>query len=561
MMDSDEEATLARWLAVRATLTDPQIRTCRGRIVKSTGDGLLVEFTRAVDAVRCAIEIQRDMTAANLAPDNPVPMNLRIAVNLADIVDAEDDIYGSGVNIAARLQQFAEPGGIVISAAVRDQIAEIDDITTVEIGPLRLKNIDRSIVAYRVIDPALNDRPRTRGTTTLPSLAVLPFSLQSELGQDRYFVEGLLDEIVSILTGVAELVVISRSTTLAYQDRDAELRTVAEQLGARYVVLGRAHRANGHFAMTLELADTQTNQVLWSRLYNLQAADLFTVQEDVSRRIAGALIPNLQSAEMRRVLAKRPENMDAYDLVLQAMYFMHRLGREDLHQAGALLERAIALDPSYGTAYSLLAELRTHFVGQGYSPGYEEVRRVLTLASQATTCNPTDARALALMGHAKSWLAHDYDAALELFDTALGVAPNSVLAWTYSSPTYSYIDQPETAISHAEYALRLSPLDPHGYVMRTALTLAHYTRGDYGEAIKWGRRAVATNPTYLAGLRILCASLAASGELDEASDVARKMLAVKLDFTVGKFIASYAYRDPARNEQLGRHLVRAGLPW
>jgi class 3 adenylate cyclase/tetratricopeptide (TPR) repeat protein len=561
MMEDDEERTLARWLDVREKLLDRQIEIHRGTIVKGTGDGLMVEFRSAIEAVRCAIEMQRDLAATNAGTPGLAPIEIRVSVHAGDVMATRDDIYGDGVNVAARLQEHAEPGGIVISSAVREQVGAAEAMLIEPLGGLRLKNLQREVEAFRVSDaPTPTPQARVGPPARQPSVAVLPFRPIADDRSDDYFIDGIADEIVGALASVPELLVISRASTLAYRNVNMDLRVLGRRIGARYLVLGSARRAGSNVHLGVELTDSETGKLLWSNRYEVPSAQLFDMQDDVSRRIVQALIPNLRGAELRRIAAKRPENFDAYDLVLQAMYGLYGLETEAYSRSIVQLQRAIQLDPNYAAAYSLSAHWYMMRIGQGGSADAGgDAAAAMRFAAAAVERDPRDPMALALYGHTKAWLLHDFDAALEIFDQALTAYPNSAIVWAWSSPTYSYIGDGARAVEHAQYALRLSPLDPYAYYFRGALSLAHYVNGTYEESVRWGRRTMAVNPRYTANLRFLAAALAASGQRDEAAKIGRALMAIDPGFRVGPFCAAYAFKDPARREAFAQHLRLAGL--
>jgi adenylate cyclase len=561
IMEADEDAALERWLHIRAELLDRQIEAHRGRIVKGTGDGLLVEFTSAADAARCAVNVQRDVSAANLADISKPALDLRIAIHFAQVVVDDGDIYGDGVNIAARLQEFADPGGILISQDARQQIEAAEGFEFAAVGGLRLKNIRREIVAFRIVDPGrVMRRPRSSPIEAVqPAIAIMPFS--GALGlKDTIVVEGVLDEVARVLSGVSDLAILARSTTKALEGGPNTLEQIARNFGVRYVVSGSAARTDDSLLITPKLSDIETGRLVWSDLYRLQHDQLLSAWQTFAQDIVGALAPHLNKAEIHRAFAARPEHLGAYGLVARAAHAMHRLDRENLDEAKLLLDRAALLDPSYGRTFSLLAEWYTFRIGQGLSSGDEDQEKVMAYATAALERDPADGQAMALRGHAFSWLYHEYEEALDMFEAALRIGSSSVLAWTYSSPTFSYVGDWERAVANAQYALRLSPLDPHGYTMRAALALAYYTGRNYVEAARWGRRAVAANPHYHASYRFLIAALAAQEDVAQARRIAERFLRLDPGFRVEPFAAAYAFADSRRNEEFGKHLLKAGLP-
>ncbi len=558
-----EQRLNMRWMEIRARFVDREIAAHRGQIIQGTPDGLVSAFPRALDAVRCAIELQRDIPAANAAAPEQPPIELCIGVNTGNGQTAREASPNESRDIAAGLQERAGPGGIVISGPTLEQIGGADDIESEALGLIDIKKAARQIHAYRVAfrrigatAPVLRKAPLRQ-----ISLAVLPFKSGADDKRDDYFTEGIAEDIVSALAGVSDFLVVSRTSTVPFQGDNVDLRAAGRQLGVRYVVTGTARRGADELHLAVDLTDTDTGGVLWSHRYEVPLTKLFELQDDISLRIARALVPTLGSAELQRSMGKRPESMDAYDLVLQAMYRMYRLDRAEFATARSLLARAIALDPDYATAYTLLGEWHMLNIGQGYCEDENAAMADLVrLATSAIERNRQDPRALALLGHCRAWLFREYDDALDLFEQAFAASPNSAFAWGWSSPTCSYLGDGESAVVHAEYALRLSPLGPHASYFRSALALAHYTNGDYDEAARWGRRALAVNPLYASNLRFLAASLAARGRLQDARAVGRALMALRPDFSVKRFAMRSSYKDLQRTLAFAEHLRLAGLP-
>ncbi len=536
-----------RWMEVRAKLVDPQIAGYGGQILRRTPEGLLVEFRSAVDAVRCAIELQRDIVAVNAADSDLPTIDLRMAIAASDT---------DGEAAALALQERTEQGGIAVAPAVREQIGAPVDVA---LEPLEQGQAG----AFRLVARPLGAKVPLgrRAPQGHASVAVLPFAGTTDGHPDDYFTSGIVENIVGLLARVSDLVVVSREATLMFRGTDVDLRAVGRQLAVRYIVTGTAARSGDRLRLMPRLVDIETDTVLWNVRYEVPISKQFDLQDRISRRIVRALVPNLGLAELRRAETKRPESLDAYDLVLKAMHCMQRLDRADFASARELLESAIEKDPGYAAAHTLLARWYMLNLGQGYSVREQaEKNAFLKTVSRAVELNPADAHALALLGHCKSWLYRDYDAALDCFERAFAASPNSAFAWGWSSPTCSYLGDGATAAAHAEHAIRLSPYGPNAYVYRSALALARYTNGDYAEAARWGRRTMAIAPRYAANIRILAASLAASGEIEQARAIGRALLVLQPDFGVRRIAVGYSYNSKERNQVLAEHLRLAGLP-
>jgi transcriptional regulator with AAA-type ATPase domain/TolB-like protein len=394
-----------------------------------------------------------------------------------------------------------------------------------------------------------------------PSIAVVPFLLEGEEPAKSYFGDGIVEDIVGALASLRELFVISRSSTLRYRGATVDVRAVGRDLDVSYALSGSVRRAGPRIRVSVELAETTGGSVVWASHFDGISEDLFALQDEIARRVVGAIAPQVREAALRRALRKRPDSLEAYDCVLRALAQIYQLNRDDFAETRTWIEKAIAIDPAYAMPYALLAIWHSIRVGQGWSTDIAaDQAAMLRFATAAVARDSLDAMALALCGHAKSILRYEFEEALLLFDRAIEASPSSAIAWIRSSPTYSYIGDPREAIRRVEEGLRLSPLDPHIFLPHSILVLAHYVGGEYDEAARWGRKAREENPQYTANLRLLAASLAAAGNVDEAREVGRALLVVQPAFEVGRFVNGYAIRDPERRDRLADHLRLAGLP-
>jgi len=393
-----------------------------------------------------------------------------------------------------------------------------------------------------------------------PSIAVLPFHVHGEGETQTYFGDGVVQDIIGALASLREVFVISRSSTLCYRGAGADVRTVGREVGVGYVLSGSVRRSGDRLRVSAEVAETGRGTVVWASHFDGISDDLFALQDQIAGRVVSTIAPQVREAELRRALRKRPDSMEAYDCVLRGMAQRYHLNLEDFADARTWLERAIALDPGYAAPYALLADWHSIRVNQGWSTDpTADNAEVIRLATAAFERDSFDAMALALCGHVKSLLLHEFDDAIALFDRAISASPSSAIAWTRSSPTFSYIGDAREAIRRAEQGLRLSPFDLHIFFAHAILGLALYVAAEHEEGIRWGRKAREENPRYTANLRFLAVNLAAAGHLDEAREVGRALLAVEPGFRVGRFIEGYALRDPLR-ARFGDHLRQAGLP-
>jgi len=358
LIGADEGGTLERLKALRRELLDPKIAEHRGRLVKTTGDGLLVEFASVVDALRCAVEVQREMSGRNagVPPDNRV--ELRIGINVGDIVVEDGDIFGDGVNVAARLEALAEPGGICVSARVQEDAAGKLDLAFDDIGEQQLKNIARPVRAYRVVTAARPAMPPPGSDPPLPdkpSIAVLPFANMSGDPEQEYFADGMVEEIITALSRIRWLFVIARNSTFTYKGQAVDVKQVGRELGVRYVLEGSVRKAGGHVRITGQLIDAATGVHLWADRFDGSLEDVFDLQEKVAVSVAGVIEPALQAAETARSASRPTIDLTAYDLYLRAYAMYSASHQRHMRQALALLEEAIARDPQYGPALGFAA--------------------------------------------------------------------------------------------------------------------------------------------------------------------------------------------------------------
>jgi adenylate cyclase len=564
LMAENAARTHLDWMKVLNEIVRPAATQYGGRIVKSTGDGVLAEFPDAPAAVAWATAVQNSMLAEYAAAGaSRTTIVLRIAVHVDRVFVGGDDIYGPGVNIAARLQEYSEPGGIVLSDAVFDLVKDALDRPVRELGLLRLKNIPSPVKAYS-LDPMgpVPPVPQFRHEGLLPSIAVLPLQNRDGDPGEDYFAEGIVEDITVSLASLHELLVIARASSLAMSRQQTDPHAIGRSLGVRYVLAGNVRRTPNRVRVAVQLHDVDLGISLWGDTAEGAPDELFEIQDRIVARVVAGIAPRVQSAELYRALRKRPQSFTAYDYTLHALDRLRTLEKKTFIEAREYLEQAIAEDRSFAMPVAWLARWHSLLIGQGWSDNPRQDRETACdVAAKAIELDGQNALALATYGHLRAYLFHDYDTALVYFDRALAACPNSAVAWILSSGTLSYVGRGEDAVLHAERAMRLSPFDHNLFSHYTFLGLAHYTRGAYDEAVKWGRMALSERPMYTANLRVLAASLAAYGQLDEAHEVAVRLMSREPGFTLGEFERTLLpFRDRARRAQYLDHLRQAGLP-
>jgi TolB-like protein/class 3 adenylate cyclase len=559
-----EEETHARLRSLRVGLIDPCMVSHRGRIVKNTGDGFLAVFDSAVDAVHCAIELQREVfeSERSEAPDRKIAF--RMGLNVAHAIVEPEDVFGTGVNVAARLEQWAPAGGVVISADLLEQIGSRVEVPVDDLGLLRLKNMSRPVRAYSLLVPgvdrlAIPQRARVARRAKIPSIAVLPFHAAGG-GDDGYFGDGIVEDIIVALQSIRGLLVIARTSTLSFRSTPVDTRKVGQQLGVRYVLSGSVQRAEKQLRIVVELADVEEGSVIWADRYDGDLADLFDFQVRIATRIVWSVAPHVREAELKRALRKRANSLNAYDLVMQAIDLMYRMNFSDFMQAGTLLQQAIAADESYATSYAYAALWHIHNVVQGWAAENGPDRaEALRLSAIAIERDPADGFALAVHAHTKSMLFREYEAAIRLFDRALDASPGNAMVWSLSSGAYSYMGDGRTGLERAEHGLRLSPVDTQLHFYLTFLSIAHYVNSTFDEAAIWARKCLSFNPRLCASLRMLIVSLAGMGKREEAREVGQVLLKMQPRFRISTYAGLCPFQLTARSDFLAR-LREAGLP-
>jgi TolB-like protein/class 3 adenylate cyclase/Tfp pilus assembly protein PilF len=569
LMAANEEQTHAR-VGAELERVFREIERAHGRIFSFAGDGLMAEFPSAVDALKCGLRIQAESARRQRSGIADERIMFRIGVNAGEIIVQDQRTGGNAVNVAARLEQLAEPGGICLSQAVFEQVRRVVAADYAFLGEHRLKNIKDPIAAYTI--PAescgawqgMPTLPRERragpGVEYRPSLAVLPFRTLQPDQSDAYFAEGMVDDIIGALGCLQDLVVIARSSTQMFARAPLDLRRVGHELDVRYVLHGSVRRAGERLRTAVELSEAETGKVIWANRFDGATASIFDLQDRIAVRVATAIAPHLRDLELTRAMRKRPDSLTAYDLTLQALDLMYRLDRTQVSQARDLLAQANALDPDYAPAFSRLASLFIRWIGQGWSEDERaDNERARDAAQRAIERDPNDALGLAIFGHYCSYLNRDYDRALTYLERAMAAAPSNAWAWSYGGLTAGYVGDIERAIERGERAVRLSPIGPDAFIHEHYLSQAYYLAGRYEEAAAWARMSDAGSPSYTSNLRCLIASLVGCGQLDEAKRAARRLLALQPTFRLCAFRKRTPLGDAYRDQFVER-LQRAGLP-
>jgi len=564
LMGADEEGTLAGLKAHRRALVDPKITEHRGRIVKTTGDGILVEFASVVDALRCAVDVQRGMVERNADVAQEKRIEFRLGLHQGDIIIDGDDIFGDGVNVAARLEGLAEPGGICMSGRVQEDARGKLDVAFEDAGEQQLKNIERPVRVYRVRlgGAAASPRPALP-LPGKPSIAVLPFQNMSGDPEQDYFADGIVEEIITALSRFRQLFVIARNSSFTYKGRAVDVKQVSRELGVRYVLEGGVRRAANRVRITAQLIDAATGAHLWADRFDGGLEDIFDLQDEVTTNVVGAIAPKLEQAEIDRAKRKPTENLDAYDYYLRGMASLYQFSsREAIDKALRFFYRAIELDADFASAYGTAAWCYTMIKSSSWTTDYgRETAETARLARRAVELGKDDAVALSYAGWALAYVVRDLDAGGAFIDRALALNRNFLAAWHSSGWVRIWLGKPDEAIEHFAHAMRLSPLDPLMPEVQAGTAHAHLFAGRYDEACSWAGMALRELPDLHVALRIVAASNALGGRMEEAKDACMRLQQLSPALSVANLRDSLGpYRRPEDLARYEEGLRKAGLP-
>jgi len=558
MMGADEEDTLSRLNAHRREFLEPKIAQHRGRIVKRTGDGVLIEFASAVDAARCAVEIQDGMLERNIPVPQDKRIELRIGIHVGDVIIEDGDIFGDGVNIAARLEGIAHPGGICISDDAYRQVRGKLEANFEDAGERELKNIARPVRVYQLQTARGATEASMLALPDKPSIAVLPFQNMSGDPEQEYFADGMVEDIVTGLSRIRWLFVIARNSTYTYKGRAVDVKQVGRELGVRYVLEGSVRKVADRVRITGQLIDTTTGAHVWADRYDRKSDDIFALQDEITLSVVGAIEPSLRLAEIERVKRKRPDSLTAYDLVLQAQPDVFTRMPAPSAKALVLLERALALDPTYALAHAYAAECHHSLFLRG---GLNEEHRRASIrhAEAAITHGQDDALALTFAGFVIGIDKRDRPAAFAAFEASLAVSPSSAITYMQGSVILALAGESERAIEWAERGLRLSPFDSWRASAYFSIGVAHFHCGRFEDAATAARKAIQSSPGFSMPHMVLTASLVKLGKIGEAKVAAARVLELQPIFRYRQQFVGANF-DPGLAASMGEALHTSGLP-
>jgi TolB-like protein/class 3 adenylate cyclase/tetratricopeptide (TPR) repeat protein len=563
LMGLDEVGTLAALKALRREIVDPAIAEHNGRIVKTTGDGMLVEFASAVDAVNCAMGVQDKMAQRN---DGAAPgITFRIGINVGDIIFDGDDIFGDGVNVAARVENECEPAGLCLSGSAFEQVRGKTGFTFQDLGERALKNIDRPVRLYAARTAAhgacaefSGEAHKAPPLSDRAAIAVLPFTnMTGDPGQE-YFSDGISEDIITALSKLRSFSVIARNSSFIYKGKSVHMKQVAEELGVGYVVEGSVRRGGDRVRITAQLNDTTTGSHLWAERYDRELADVFAVQDEITESIVAAIEPRLFAAENFRASRKPPDSMDAWELLMRALSHFWRVTREDNVVAQALLEKAVAIDPNYGRALGVLASSHGFCAHMGWEDGATVVPIAERAALAAIAADSEDPWAYLALGGVHMSMRR-FDEALAELETALRLNPSFSIAHSYYGLTLCYCGRWQEGALAAQRALRLSPSDPFSATYYGVAAYAQFAGRNYDEAMRLARQGISQRADFVGAHRVLTAAAGMAGRSDIAEAALRELRRLQPNISLAWIASEIPTRQEAEREHYVEGFRRAGL--
>lgn len=545
LMGGDERATVAALDFARGVFRT-QIEVHQGRVIDMAGDSVLAVFDTATGAVAAALAVQESLVAIAAAVPEDRQMRFRIGVHLGDVMEkADGTVYGDGVNIAARLEGLAEPGGITVSDAVQSAVRGRVSATFADQGEQQVKNIVQTVHAYRLV-PAQREAVTgaldrsSKPSSEKPSIAVLPFANMSGDPEQEYFADGISEDIITGLSKLRWFFVIARNSSFAYKGKADDVKRVARELGVRYVLEGSVRKGGNRVRITAQLIDASTGSHIWADRYDGDLTDIFALQDEITKKVVAAIEPKLLEAEGIRSQNRSPEDLGAWDMVIQANSLFWRLTTAETEAAIAILKRAIERYPDYAPAQSMLAFVLLISGYLGWALREPQLQQAAGLAARAEELDHSDPWAHLALGYV-AFVRRRTSAAAAEFQRALALNPNFAAAQGYLGWALAFDGQSEQAIAHLKEAIRMSPHDPQNALFKTGLAIAHYLAGRFAEAVEYSRETLQQRSAFTAGHRIYCASLAQNGQIDEAREALAGLKEVHPDLSIAWIESNVPY--------------------
>ena len=562
LMERDEEGTYARIGRLRRELIEPRLSEHQGRLIKTTGDGFLAEFASPIAALRCAIAIQGDLS------NDPARLRMRIGLNLGDvIVEESGDVYGEGVNVAARLEALCDPGGILISGKIHSEVDGKVDADFEDRGEQQVKNISRSVRIYAVNSAGVtktsaatasaNEVKKPLQLPDKPSIAVLPFQNMSDDPDQEYFADGMVEDIITALSRFKSLFVIARNSSFTYKGKAVDIKQVGRELGVRYVLEGSVRKSGNRVRITAQLIEAATDRHLWADKFDGALEDVFDLQDQVTASVVGLIAPKLEQAEIERARQKPTDSLDSYDFFLRGMALVNK---RRFPEARVFFKQAFERDPDYGAAYAMAAAtLMFEQAISGVPLTAEALADAIRLAQRASKTASDDAFTLARSGHVLTYLGREYDRGTAMVEHAVALNPNLAIAWYSRGWVTMMCGEAERAIESFDRMIRLSPLDPLRVSAWNGSSFAFFCLGRYEDGCVSAAKSIqVVADAHTLGAYIVNAIRA--GRADEAQQAAARLLRSQPDFRATRAGDAFPTRSPDMRDQIIAALREAGLP-
>src|SRR6266446_3537617 len=561
LVGADEEGTLARLSSHRRELIEPKIAEHQGRLVKIMGDGVLAEFASPVKAVRCAIDVQHGMAERNADIPEGARIEFRIGINLGDVVVEDGDIFGDGVNVAARLENIAEPGAVFISRAVRDFVTDAAELVLEDLGEQPLKNIAKPVQVFRIAAPAQAVAAAQAPAPAVPhkpSIAVLPFTNMSGDAEQEYFTDGMTEDLITDLSKISALFVIARNSSFAYKGRAAKVQEIGRDLGVRFVLEGSIRKSGNRVRITAQLIDAETSGHLWAERFDRDLTDIFATQDEVVEKIVRALAVTLTRGEERRVGRRGTGNVQAYEFWLRARESLSRSTREGVAQARAMHLRAIELDPNFAAPHAglSLAAISDYVSDWAADPAQalDEAERWARRALELDDQEPVSHLAL---GNVLVW-RRNLEGALAEFRRMIELDPNFAQGHSATGLALMYAGRPAEALEAFAIAKRLDP--HHASIVLHFMAQTHFRLGQYETAAKQLLERIARTPATDSSRMVLASCYGHLGRADDARAAWAELLRVNPDFSLAQRERVLPYKNAADFQRIAEGLAKAGLP-
>ena len=556
-----ESDTHHMWMDFTESCLKPFGSARGAEIMRLLGDGCLISFDDAEQALNWAREVRGEILADRAKTTSRWPgMSMRFGLHYTDVIHDNNEVYGDGVNTAKRLQEKAQSDGILLTDTVRDELTNMPEGDFRFLGALSFKNLEHAVPTYEIIFTDIDPVKRDSGNE-LPSIAVLPFRNLTSNDEYDYFAEGVIDDIIFSLSGLKELHVIARGSTVAFAKKTVDPRDVARLLSVRYILQGSIRQVGDTVRLSVSFEDARAGETIFGEKCEFPHRELFDIQDNIVRKIVSRVAPNVRALELEGALRKPAGNFTAYQCTLRALDLMRTLNREDFMKAKENLDRAMELDPDFVLPIAWAVRWHTIRLGQNWTEDRQaDIAAVRELATRAVNLDRQNPLALAAYGHVKGYLERDYTTAMVYFDRARQVGPSHAIVWMLSSATLAYQGKGEEAVQHAQHGLELSPNDYELYQFYDFLCFAHYCDGNYQEAFTWAKLSYAENPKYASNILLTLACASAMDNKDQIEKSKKDLMAVYPDFQLEKYRISCPIEQNEFRDQYLAHLERAGLP-